>query len=155
LLLAALIGVAPIAIAFALSGAIIGLARDPLSALLIVVAIAGTLLLCVVASRTLIALLAPLLRSRRGRDVLVMTIVLAAFVPQSFRLFGARGGSENTRHAVTEIASRVRFTPFGWGGLAVSQAGRGTCPRPSRRSPHCSRSSASCSGCGHVRSRAP
>ncbi len=125
LLVAALIGVAPIATAFALSGAIVGLARDPLSALLIVGAIAGTLVLCIVASRTLIALLAPLLRSRRGRDVLVMTIVLAAFVPQSFRLFGARGGTDNTRHAIAEIASRVQYTPFGWGGLAASEAGRG------------------------------
>jgi ABC-2 type transport system permease protein len=125
LLVAALIGVAPIATAFALSGAIVGLARDPLSALLILGAIAGTLVLCVVASRTLIAVLAPLLRSRRGRDVLVMTIVLAAFVPQSFRLFGARGGTENTRHAIAEIAGRVQYTPFGWGGLAASEAGRG------------------------------
>jgi ABC-2 type transport system permease protein len=125
LLVAALIGVAPIATAFGLSGAIIGLARDPLTALLIVGAIATTLVLCVVASRTLIALLAPLLRSRRGRDVLLMTIVLAAFVPQSFRLFGARGGTENTRHAIAEIASRVQYTPFGWGGLAASEAGRG------------------------------
>jgi hypothetical protein len=125
LLVAALIGVAPITTAFALSGAIVGLARDPLTALLILGAIAGTLVLCVVASRTLIALLAPLLRSRRGRDVLVMTIVLAAFVPQSFRLFGARGGTENTRHAITEIASRVQYTPFGWGGVAASEAGRG------------------------------
>jgi ABC-2 type transport system permease protein len=125
LLVAALIGIAPIATAFALSGAIVGLARDPLTALLLLGAIATTLVLCVVASRTLIALLAPLLRSRRGRDVLVMTIVLAAFVPQSFRLFGARGGTENTRHAIAEIASRVQYTPFGWGGLAASEAGRG------------------------------
>jgi len=125
LLVAALIGVAPIATAFALCGAIVGLARDPLATLLIGAAVAATLLLCVVASRTLIAVLAPLLRSRRGRDLLVMTIVLAAFVPQSFRLFGSEGSTENTRHAITEIASRVRYTPFGWGGLAASEAGRG------------------------------
>ncbi len=125
LFVAALIGIAPIATAFALSGAIVGLARDPLSALLIIGAIVGTLALCIVASRTLIALLAPLLRSRRGRDVLVMTIVLAAFVPQSFRLFDAWGGTDNARHAIGEIASRVQYTPFGWGGLAASEAGRG------------------------------
>jgi ABC-2 type transport system permease protein len=125
LLVAALIGIAPIATAFALAGAIVGLARDFLTASLILGAIAGTLVLCVVASRTLIALLAPLLRSRRGRDLLVMTIVLAAFVPQSFRLFGARGGTENTRHAIAEIANRVQYTPFGWGGLAASEAGQG------------------------------
>ena len=81
LLVAALLGVAPIATAFALTGAIVGLAHDALAVLLISLAIAGTLLLCVVASRTLIAVLAPLLRSRRGRDLLVMSVALAAFVP--------------------------------------------------------------------------
>ena len=49
LLVAALLGVAPVATAFALSGAIIGLARDPLTALLVVGAIAAHC--CSVSSR--------------------------------------------------------------------------------------------------------
>ncbi len=125
LLAAALVGVAPIATACALCGALFGLAHDPLQALLIVGAIAATFLLCIVASRTLIATLAPLLRSRRGRDLIVMFIVLAAFVPQSFRLFGADAGNRHTSETVHHIASRVRWTPFGWGGVAVSEAGMG------------------------------
>ncbi len=124
LLVAALVGVAPVATLFALSGAIVGLAHGVASALLIAAAVFATLLLCVVASRTLIALLAPLLRSRRGRDLMIMTITLGVFVPQLFRLLSARSGSD-TRHVFAEIADRVRYTPFGWGGLAVTEAGQG------------------------------
>ena len=124
LLTAALVGIAPIAVAFALSGAIVALATNALSALFIVAAIVATILFCVVASRVLIAVLAPLLRSRRGRDVMVMTVVLAAFVPQAFRLFAARGGTHDARKAFGQIASHVKYTPFGWGGFAASEAGQ-------------------------------
>jgi ABC-2 type transport system permease protein len=125
LLASSLTGVAPVATAVALTGAVVGLARDPLSALFVAAAVAATLLLCVVASRTLIALLAPLLRSRRGRDLLVMTVTLAAFVPQAFRLFSAETDAGNLRHEIAKIATRVRFTPFGLGGYAAAEAGRG------------------------------
>jgi ABC-2 type transport system permease protein len=124
LLVAALVGVAPAATLLALSGAIVGMSSGVVSALLIALAVVATLLLCVVASRTLIALLAPLLRSRRGRDLLVMTITLGVFVPQSFRLLSARSGGDSD-HVIAEIADRVRYTPFGWGGLAVTEAGQG------------------------------
>jgi ABC-2 type transport system permease protein len=125
LLVAALVGIAPIATAIGLSGAIIGLARDVGTAALIALAVAGTLLFCVVASRAAISLLAPLLRSRRGRDLLVMIFTLVAVVPQSFRLFNARTSEQSVRHAFAEVAHRVRFTPFGIGGFAASEAGRG------------------------------
>ena len=125
LLVAALVGVAPVATAFALSGSIVGLTHDPLSGFLVVVAIAATLLLCVTASRTLIAVLSPLLRSRRGRDVIIMVITLAVLVPQSFRLFSATARFSDFRHELAKIAERVRFTPFGLGGLAATEAGKG------------------------------
>ena len=123
LLVAALIGVAPVATLVGLSGAVVGMSNGVASALLIAVAVAATLLLCVVASRTLIAVLAPLLRSRRGRDLMIMTITLGVFVPQSFRLLSARSGGD-AHQAFAEIADRVRYTPFGWGGLAVTEAGQ-------------------------------
>jgi ABC-2 type transport system permease protein len=125
LLVAALVGVSPVATTFALSGALVGLSHDAPSALLIIAGITATLLFCVVASRTLIALLAPLLRSRRGRDLILMGFVLAAVVPQSFRLFHTNGSSSAFRHSVAEVASRVRYTPFGLGGDVVAEAGRG------------------------------
>ncbi len=121
LLVAALVGVAPVATLLALSGAVVGMTNGVVSALLIVAAVIATMLLCVVASRTLIAVLAPLLRSRRGRDLMIMTITLGVFVPQSFRLLSARSGG-NTEHVFAEIADRVRYTPFGWTGLAVTDA---------------------------------
>ncbi len=123
LLVAALVGVAPVATLFALSGAVVGMANGVASGLLIALAVVATLLLCVVASRTLIALLAPLLRSRRGRDLMIMTITLGVFVPQTFRLLSARSGTDTNR-VFAQVADRVRYTPFGWGGLAVSEAGQ-------------------------------
>jgi len=125
LLVAALVGVAPVATAFALSGSIIGLAHGAMSVFLVGVAIAATLLLCVTASRTLIALLSPLLRSRRCRDVMIMVITLAVLVPQSFRLFSATARYADFRHELASVADRVRYTPFGLGGLAATEAGKG------------------------------
>ncbi len=61
---AAVVGVAPIATAIGLSGAIFGQADDVFGAVLIAAAVVGTLAVCVVGSRVVIALMAPLLRSR-------------------------------------------------------------------------------------------
>jgi ABC-2 type transport system permease protein len=125
LLVAALLGVAPVATAIGLSGAVLGLAHDATAALLIAIAVAATLVLCVVASRTMIALLAPLLRSRRGRDLMVMTLALVVIVPQALRLFSADNSTTNVRHTFSVIAQRVRYSPFGWAGFAASEAGKG------------------------------
>jgi ABC-2 type transport system permease protein len=125
LLAASLVGVAPIATAIALSGAIVGLAHSFTSFVLITVAVLGTILLCVVASRTLISLLAPLLRSRRGRDLIVMVVTLVAFVPATLRLFATHQGGTNVRHEFAHIADRVRYTPFALGGDAAADASHG------------------------------
>ncbi|HET9728440.1 MAG TPA: hypothetical protein VFR41_03415, partial [Acidimicrobiia bacterium] len=124
LLVAALLGVAPIATLIALSGAIVGLPQSLAGAMLVSAAVVATLLFCIITSRALISLLAPLLRSRRGRDLMVMVVALAAFVPQSFRLFNANSGTGNTDRAFAEIAQRIRYTPIGIGGFAASEAGR-------------------------------
>jgi hypothetical protein len=85
----------------------------------------ATLFMCVVASRALISLLAPLLRSRRGRDMLLMGVMLAVLVPSAFRLFANDARSQDPEVVFHEIATRVRYTPFGWGGLAATQAAQG------------------------------
>jgi ABC-2 type transport system permease protein len=125
LLTAALIGVAPVATALGLSGALLALAHNLTAVVLILAAIAGTIALCVVGSRTMIALLAPLLRSRRGRDLMVMTVVIIAFVPNALRLFAMQSGVHNVRHTFSVLAGRIRYTPFGLGGVAAADAGRG------------------------------
>lgn len=125
LLAAALVGVAPIATVIALTGAVVGLAHDLIGAILVFAAVVANLVLCVTASRTLIAVLAPLLRSRRGRDVTIMTIALVTLVPQALRLFALRGGSTNARQTIATVADRVRFAPFGLGGLAATEGADG------------------------------
>ena len=123
LLTAALIGVAPVATTLGLSGALLALAHDAAAVVLILLAIAGTIALCVVGSRTMIALLAPLLRSRHGRDLMVMAVVIIAFVPNAcacsqcraaYTTFGTRSRSSPTasvtRRSGSE-ASRPRTRP--------------------------------------------
>jgi ABC-2 type transport system permease protein len=125
-LAASLLGVAPLATLIALSGALFGLARDAPSALLITIAIPMTLLLCVVASRTMVALLVPMLRSRRGRDFTILAVTLLGLTPPLLEMFAARGTHGHDFHqAFLEIAHRVRLTPFAWGGTAVADAARG------------------------------
>jgi ABC-2 type transport system permease protein len=125
-LAASLVGVAPLATLIAFAGALAGFAHDLTSTLLIVVAIVVSLLLCVVASRTLVAVMVPILRSRRGRDFTILAVTLLGLVPPALEIFAAGGGKgRNWHHATSQIAHRVRFTPFAWGGTAVGDAAGG------------------------------
>jgi len=125
-LAASLVGVAPLATLIAFSGALAGYAHDLTSTLLILAAIAVNLLLCVVASRTLVAVLVPILRSRRGRDFTILAVTIIALMPPVLELFAAgRGEAHDWSHTVSQTAHQVRFTPFAWGGTAVSEAARG------------------------------
>ena len=125
-LAASLVGVAPLATLVALSGALIGLTHDIASAVLILLAIPASLLLCVVASRTLVALLVPILRSRRGRDFTILAITLLGVTPPLLEMFAVRSAHGHDFHqAFMEIAHRVRLTPFAWGGTAVADAAHG------------------------------
>src|SRR5439155_1576533 len=80
-LAASLVGVAPLATLLAFAGALAGFAHDLTSTLLILVAIVVNLLLCVVASRTLVAVLVPILRSRRGRDFTILAVTILGLLP--------------------------------------------------------------------------
>ena len=120
-LAASLVGVAPAATFVALSGAFVGLAHTVPSAALIAAAVVETLLLCVVASRTLVALLVPVLRSRRGRDFTILAVTMLGLTPPLLEMFAARGG-HNVHQTFIDIAHRVRLTPFAWGGTAAADA---------------------------------
>ncbi len=124
-LAASLVGVGPAATLIAFSGALAGFAYDVTSAVLIVLAVLGSLLLCVTASRTIVALLVPVLRSRRGRDFVILMVTLLGLMPPLLELFATRGGHHEWRRSVVRIAERVRLTPFAWGGSAVAAAARG------------------------------
>jgi ABC-2 type transport system permease protein len=125
-LAASLLGVAPLATLVALSGAFVGLVHNAASAVLVAVAVAATLLLCVVASRTLVALLVPVLRSRRGRDFTILAVTLLGLTPPLLEMFAASGAhGHDFQQTVLGIAHRVRLTPFAWGGSAAADAARG------------------------------
>jgi len=123
-LAASLVGVAPVATFVALSGAFVGLSHNVPSAALIAVAVVETLLLCVVASRTLVALLVPILRSRRGRDFTILAVTLLGLTPPLLEMFAARGGHD-VHQIFIDIAHRIRLTPFAWSGTAAADASSG------------------------------
>ena len=128
-LAASLVGVAPLATLIAFCGAFAGFAHDLASTALIGVVIVVNLLLCVVASRALVAVLVPILRSRRGRDFTILAITILGLLPPVLQLFavtgGKRGTARNWSHTISQIARRVRFTPFAWGGSAIADAAGG------------------------------
>ncbi len=128
-LAASLVGVAPLATLIAFCGAFVGFARDFASTILIAIAVVVNLLLCVVASRALVAVLVPVLRSRRGRDFTILAVTILGLLPPVLQLFaagGSNGGTgRNWNHTISQIARRVRFTPFAWGGTAIGDAARG------------------------------
>jgi len=125
-LAASLVGVAPLATLIAFSGALVGLSHSLVSAVLIAIAIVEALLLCVVASRTIVALMVPMLRSRRGRDFTILALTLIGLTPPVLELFATRRApSNNFGDTVAEVADKVRLTPFAWGGTAVADAARG------------------------------
>ena len=122
LTVAGLIGIASVAVTVALCGSFVGLAHDPAQFVLIAAAIVETLLLGVVASRTLVAVLAPVLRSRRGRDALVAFFAISILAPQLLRL--ANPGGVFDDRAVARAARIGRWIPFALGGTAAGDAGR-------------------------------
>jgi ABC-2 type transport system permease protein len=123
---ASLVGIAPLATLVALSGALVGLTHSAASFVLIAVAVVSSLLLCVVASRTIVAVMVPILRSRRGRDFTILAITLLALTPPLLELFATRhAGGNDFQNTVVEVADRVRYTPFAWGGTAAANASSG------------------------------
>lgn len=122
LTVAGLVGVASVSVTIALGGAFVGLAHDPAQGALIAIGIIETVLLGVVASRTLVAVLAPVLRSRRGRDALVAFFAIAVLAPQLLRFVDL--GGRSSAHAIASAARIGRWIPFALGGTAAGEAGR-------------------------------
>ena len=101
-LAASLVGVAPLATLFAFTGRSPAYAHDLASTLLIAHRHRGLiLLLCVVASRTLVAVLVPILRSRRGRDFTILAVTLLALMPPVLELFAAAAVADGQRLGAT------------------------------------------------------
>jgi ABC-2 type transport system permease protein len=123
LILASLVGVAPIATAVALLGAVQGTGA---SLAVSVVAIAVELLLCVVGSRALTTAFSGILRSRRGRDLLVFVIALVAVLPAVASEFIPRLVFKAGHHGLSAATTRgLVWLPSGWAARAILDARHG------------------------------
>jgi ABC-2 type transport system permease protein len=125
LLAAGLVGLAPIATLLSLSGA---LAHTPSAgaAAIAFLAVLAELVLCIVASRAVTTALSGILRSRRGKDLLVFVIAIVAVIPALAGQVIPRLAVKATRHGLSVSASRSLFwLPSGWAARAILQARHG------------------------------
>ncbi|MDQ3305557.1 MAG: hypothetical protein M3535_06170 [Actinomycetota bacterium] len=121
LLAASSVGIGGAGTAVVLAGAVVGLAPAGPGGVLVVAAAAVQFVLCIVGARTLTTALSGVLRSRRGRDVLVLVaVVLAVGLPQIFNLLTRRGVD-----ALEAVAGVVAWTPPALAAQAALEARAG------------------------------
>lgn len=126
LLAATLVGIAPVATLLSISGALAH-APDVVALAVAALAVALELLLCIVGSRALTTVFSGILRSRKGRDLLVFVIALVAVLPslagQVIPRLALKAGHNGL---VLGSAGRSLFwLPSGWAARAVLQARSG------------------------------
>ncbi|SDK24811.1 ABC-2 type transport system permease protein [Nonomuraea maritima] len=115
-------GVWPAVTLVVTSGAIVGLTPGPVGVLVGVPAVLLQFALCVVASRLITTVLSRALRSRRGRDVLaVSTIVAVLLVPLSNLLLDR--GVGDPMAVLHGTAAALRWTPPGMAAHAIADGG--------------------------------
>src|SRR4051794_12686051 len=129
LLAASAIGIAPLATIVGLTGAIAGYGRFSLGLLVVAAAVVVEVALCLAASRAVVTALAGLLRSRRGRDLMVILATLLALLPQLLRLaIEPRAGQDPATITAADFAPAVRvlrWSPPGLAGQAMTDAAHG------------------------------
>ncbi|GAA3116599.1 transporter [Planomonospora alba] len=116
-------GVWPVALLIVMFGAVAGLARGPGGLLLGAVAVLLLFALCVVTSRLVTTALSGVLRTRRGRDVLAVSVIffiLAAQLPNLLLNNGLTGDPVRMLH---DVASVLRWTPPGMAAHALADGG--------------------------------
>ncbi|MGH2719594.1 MAG: hypothetical protein ACRDJU_13590 [Actinomycetota bacterium] len=129
LVCASLVGVAPVGTLLALVGALAGSsggAHAVMAIGLTAVAIAVELVLCVVASRAVTTGFSGILRSRRGRDLMVFVIAIVAVLPLLASQIIPHLAVKVGAHGVSVGATRSLFwIPSGWLARAVLDARSG------------------------------
>ena len=130
LLTASLVGMGPVATLIALSGALIRARPGVAGSLVVGAAVAVELLLCVVGSRAVTTLFSGVLRSRRGRDLLVFVVAVAGIVPAlAGQIVPRLLVSPNHKTITLGPAGRaLSWLPSGWLAQAVLQARAGRLP---------------------------
>lgn len=121
-LLAGMVSGASLFAVLTLGAAGYALSDSPATALLGVVAAALTVLLFMVTSRALTTTIGGALRSRRGRDVALLTAALLAASVYPIQLAVQSFVAETGLEGVTALGQVVGWTPFGWPLAAVLDA---------------------------------
>ncbi|MEV7012419.1 hypothetical protein [Streptosporangium sp. NPDC051022] len=116
-------GVWPIATLLVMFGAIVGLASGVGGVLLGVVAVLLQFALCVVTSRLVTTSLSGVLRTRRGRDVLAISVIFFIVAGQLPNLLLNGGGIGDPLELLHRIAAVLRWTPPGMAAHAIADGG--------------------------------
>ncbi|MDP9846546.1 hypothetical protein [Streptosporangium lutulentum] len=119
----AVTGVWPIATLIIMIGAVAGLATGIGGVLLGVVAVLLLFALCIVTSRLVTTSLSGILRTRRGRDVLAVSVVFFVLAAQLPNLLLNGGVSGDPMALLHGGASVLRWTPSGMAAHAIADGG--------------------------------
>lgn len=117
------IGPWPLATVVVLAGGIAGLATGVGGALLGVAAVPLLFALCVVTSRLITTALSGLLRTRRGRDLTAMGVILFIVAAQIPGLLINSRGTFAPQSLIENVAAVLRWTPSGMAAHAIADGG--------------------------------
>ncbi|MGW4421471.1 hypothetical protein [Streptosporangium sp. NPDC004631] len=120
---ASVTGVWPIATLIIMFGALAGLTSGVGGALLGVVGVLLFFALCIVTSRLVTTALSGVLRTRRGRDVLAISVLFFVVVAQLPNLLLNGGLANHPEALLHEVASVLRWTPSGMVAHAITGGG--------------------------------
>ncbi|KAB8197686.1 hypothetical protein FH608_003905 [Nonomuraea phyllanthi] len=119
---ASVTGVWPVAILIVTFGALAGLASGVGGFLLGVPAVLLQFALCIVTSRLITTALSGVLRSRRGRDVLALSVLFVVVLAQLPNLLMNQGFSDPGT-MLRQMAAVLRWTPPGMAAHAIADGG--------------------------------
>ncbi|WP_433373348.1 hypothetical protein [Streptosporangium sp. CA-115845] len=120
---ASITGVWPVATLVVMIGAVAGLAGGAGGVLLGTVAVLLHFALCVVLSRLVTTALSGVLRTRRGRDVLAVSVIFVVLAAQLPNLLLNGGLAADPGAMLRGTASVLRWTPSGMAAHAVADGG--------------------------------
>jgi ABC-2 type transport system permease protein len=128
-LVTALVGPAPLATLIAVCGLVgFGLRAGPAAGVAALVAVPLQLAFAVVLSRVVLAALAAVLRSRRGKDLGVLLAALVGVLSIPVRIAVQTVGPILLHRESPTFSAVLRALPTGWGAVAVRAAARGEWP---------------------------
>ncbi|PSK97032.1 ABC-2 type transport system permease protein [Murinocardiopsis flavida] len=122
LLAASAIGVPPIAFTIALTGALAGFAATPAAVLVGALAIVITMLMSLLLGRILPLALAPVLRGRRGTDVMIGGLVGATALVLLLEWAIITSAASDVDAITAALAGAAGWTPPGFAALALLDA---------------------------------